>query len=72
MGTGRHLTGDPSTQGGYPGHATCSALGANAWYGKYEYRHPFGRSIDHECVKNTAIAVWHEFDVAGNVDVGAR
>ena len=49
-----------------------STFNANCWLGRDEIVHPFGRSLDHGCVKNTSIAVWHEFDVAGGVDVGAN
>ena len=32
---------------------------------------PFGHTIDHEKVKHTNLAVWHEMDVAGGEDVNA-
>jgi len=51
-----------------------SNLGTNFWSGSWgdENRQPFGHPIDHEAVKNTSIAVWHEFDVAGGMDVDAQ
>ena len=52
-------------------NSACSSLVANSWQGREDDRHPFGRSIDHETVKNTSLAVWHEFDVAGGIDVDA-
>jgi len=48
-------------------------LAANYFYGYGSNYYTYGRdSLGHGHVKHTNIPIWHDFDVAGNVDVGAE
>lgn len=44
-----------------------SILDSNIFYGTGNA--PFGRPFDHEYFIHSSLAVWHELDVAGGLDV---
>jgi prepilin-type processing-associated H-X9-DG protein len=46
-------------------------LGSNFYYGSTWWGNPFKRGLAGSVTKDSPLALWHAFDVAGGIDVGA-